>query len=180
MLKGGTPIVSLDKVYLSDDDAIFLDCTRMSQSSELVSRKRPNRPNDVLIQIADIVYNLKKDMQRKVFLADDVVFSGDVLRKIVELFQQFGIEVVGIKSSIATKNSYEYFNKNLLYGLDVFEHEPLLEDDVIYSIQNMDKVILTPHIAWGSIEARQRCVNEVYENILSFLKGEERNIVNNE
>lgn len=135
MLKGGTPIVSLDKVYLSDDDAIFLDCTRMSQSSELVSRKRPNRPNDVLIQIADIVYNLKKDMQRKVFLADDVVFSGDVLRKIVELFQQFGIEVVGIKSSIATKNSYEYFNKNLLYGL---EAGYLLEDDVIDQICERD------------------------------------------
>lgn len=63
-------------------------------------------------------------------------------------------------------------------GLDVFEHEPLLEDDMIYQIQDMDKVILTPHIAWGSIEARQRCVNEVYENILAFLKGEKRNIVN--
>ncbi|MEG0593200.1 MAG: NAD(P)-dependent oxidoreductase, partial [Coprobacillus sp.] len=46
-------------------------------------------------------------------------------------------------------------------GLDVFEHEPLKEDDIIYSIKNMDKVILTPHIAWGSIEARQRLVNEV-------------------
>lgn len=65
-------------------------------------------------------------------------------------------------------------------GLDVFEHEPLLEDDVIYQIQDMNKVILTPHIAWGSIEARQRCVNEVYENILAFLKGEDRNIVNND
>lgn len=63
-------------------------------------------------------------------------------------------------------------------GLDVFEHEPLLEDDIIYQIQDMDKVILTPHIAWGSLEARQRCVNEVYENILAFLKGEKRNIVN--
>lgn len=63
-------------------------------------------------------------------------------------------------------------------GLDVFEHEPLLEDDVIYSIQDMNKVILTPHIAWGSIEARQRCVDEVYENILAFLKGLDRNIVN--
>lgn len=63
-------------------------------------------------------------------------------------------------------------------GLDVFEHEPLLEDDIIYSIQDMDKVILTPHIAWGSIEARERCVNEVYENVLAFLKGEDRNIVN--
>ena len=39
-------------------------------------------------------------------------------------------------------------------------------------------MILTPHIAWGSIEARQRCVNEVYQNILAFLKGEDRSIVN--
>ena len=67
---------------------------------------------------------------------------------------------------------------------EIWENDEIIglavEDDVIYSIQDMDKVILTPHIAWGSIEARQRCVNEVYENILSFLKGEERNIVNNE
>lgn len=51
---------------------------------------------------------------------------------------------------------------------------------MLYSIQDMNKVIFTPHIAWGSIEARQRCVDEVYENILAFLKGEERNIDNNE
>lgn len=63
-------------------------------------------------------------------------------------------------------------------GLDVFEHEPLLENDVIYQIKDIDKVILTPHVAWGSIEARQRCVDEVYENILAHLKGENRNVVN--
>ena len=34
------------------------------------------------------------------------------------------------------------------------------------------------HIAWGSIEARQRCVDEVYDNILAFLNGINRNIVN--
>lgn len=62
-------------------------------------------------------------------------------------------------------------------GLDVFEHEPLLEDDIIYQIKDMNKVILTPHVAWGSIEARQRCVDEVYENILAHLKGEDRNVV---
>ena len=63
-------------------------------------------------------------------------------------------------------------------GLDVFEHEPLLEDDVLYQIKDMRKCIFTPHIAWGSLEARQRCVHEVYENILAYLKGEDRNIVN--
>lgn len=63
-------------------------------------------------------------------------------------------------------------------GLDVFEHEPLLEDDILFHIKDMDKVIFTPHIAWGSVESRTRCVHEVYENILAYLKGESRNIVN--
>lgn len=63
-------------------------------------------------------------------------------------------------------------------GLDVFEHEPLLEDDDLYQIKDTHKCIFTPHIAWGSLEARQRCVHEVYENILAYLKGEDRNIVN--
>ena len=63
-------------------------------------------------------------------------------------------------------------------GLDVFEHEPLSKDDILYTIKDMDKCIFTPHIAWGSIEARRRCVHEVYENILAYLKGESRNIVN--
>ena len=39
-------------------------------------------------------------------------------------------------------------------------------------------MILTPHVAWGSIEARKRLINEVYLNIQSFINGEERNIVN--
>ncbi|MCD7894026.1 MAG: hydroxyacid dehydrogenase [Erysipelotrichaceae bacterium] len=62
-------------------------------------------------------------------------------------------------------------------GLDVFEHEPLLEDDVIYQIEDMNKVILTPHVGWGSIEARQRCVDETYLNVISFINDEKRNIV---
>lgn len=63
-------------------------------------------------------------------------------------------------------------------GLDVFEHEPLLSDDSLYQIKDMDRVILTPHIAWGSIEARQRCIHEVYKNILAFFNNEDRNIGN--
>ncbi|MCD7950720.1 MAG: D-2-hydroxyacid dehydrogenase [Erysipelotrichaceae bacterium] len=62
-------------------------------------------------------------------------------------------------------------------GLDVFEHEPLLEDDMIYHIEDMDKVILTPHVGWGSIEARQRCVDETYQNVMSYINDEDRNIV---
>jgi glycerate dehydrogenase len=32
-------------------------------------------------------------------------------------------------------------------------------------------------MAWASVEARERLVNEVYKNIEAFLKGEDRNII---
>lgn len=60
-------------------------------------------------------------------------------------------------------------------GLDVFEHEPLLETDALYGVNDMNKLLLTPHIAWASIESRERCVEEIYKNILAFLKNEKRN-----
>ena len=39
----------------------------------------------------------------------------------------------------------------------------------------MDNVLLTPHMAWGSIDARVRLLNEVKENIISFFDGKIRN-----
>lgn len=63
-------------------------------------------------------------------------------------------------------------------GLDVFENEPLPADSPLFNIKDMNKVILTPHVAWGSQEARQRLVHEVYLNIKAYLRGENRNIVN--
>ena len=107
----------------------------MNGSTELVSRCNPNNPNDVVIKIAKIVLELRKNNQRKIFLADDVVFSGSVLKKIISIFNNFGIEVIGIKCAIATKQGYDYFNKTLLYGL---ETGYLLEEDVIDQICERD------------------------------------------
>ncbi|MEE0966430.1 MAG: D-2-hydroxyacid dehydrogenase [Bacilli bacterium] len=63
-------------------------------------------------------------------------------------------------------------------GLDVFEVEPLPTNSALFDIKDKDKVILTPHVAWGSVEARQRLVHEVCLNIKEFMQGKERNIVN--
>jgi len=41
-----------------------------------------------------------------------------------------------------------------------------------------NKLIITPHLAWASVEARMRCVKGVYENIAAFIRGEDRNVVN--
>ncbi len=62
-------------------------------------------------------------------------------------------------------------------GLDVFCVEPLKEDNPLLHLEHPEKVILTPHVAWATTEARQRCVDEVTENVKAFLRGEERNIV---
>jgi glycerate dehydrogenase len=62
-------------------------------------------------------------------------------------------------------------------GLDVLCKEPIAADNPLGKIKDSTKLLITPHMAWGSHEARERCAREVYENIKSFIKGEERNIV---
>ena len=63
-------------------------------------------------------------------------------------------------------------------GLDVLTKEPIAADNPLAKITDSKKLIITPHLAWASVEARQRVVDETYKNIEAFLNGEERNIVN--
>lgn len=63
-------------------------------------------------------------------------------------------------------------------GLDVLEKEPITSDNLLGRIQDSNKLLITPHMAWATIEARTRIVTEVYKNIQAFLDGKERNIVN--
>ncbi len=62
-------------------------------------------------------------------------------------------------------------------GLDVLEKEPIDPENPLLKIKNKEKLLITPHIAWTSIEARKRLVNEMVENIRAFLNGEIRNRV---
>ena len=62
-------------------------------------------------------------------------------------------------------------------GLDVLNVEPMEADNPLLAVQDSTKLIITPHIAWATVEARQRCANEVYENICAYLRGEDRNRV---
>ena len=62
-------------------------------------------------------------------------------------------------------------------GLDVFEKEPMGPDDALLAVADTGRLQMTPHMAWASTEARQRCVTDTYRNIEAFLAGEERNVV---
>lgn len=63
------------------------------------------------------------------------------------------------------------------FGSDVYSEEPFSENHPFYEIMNLPNVILTPHMAWGSYEARVRCIEEITKNIEAYKKGEARNRV---
>ncbi|QNO13993.1 D-2-hydroxyacid dehydrogenase [Alkalicella caledoniensis] len=59
-------------------------------------------------------------------------------------------------------------------GLDVLDPEPPTLDNPLFY---MDNVILTPHIGWQTLEARQRLINLLGENIKAFINGTPMNVV---
>lgn len=57
-----------------------------------------------------------------------------------------------------------------MYISDVFEKEPIERSSPLFSVSNQDKLFLTPHIAWASVEARERLVSAIAENIKGFFE----------
>ena len=53
-------------------------------------------------------------------------------------------------------------------ALDVFVEEPINADNPLLSIKNKHKLVMTPHIAWASIEARTELLDGVMQNIEEF------------
>lgn len=65
----------------------------------------------------------------------------------------------------------------ILYGCDVYSAEPLTPGHPITRLYGCPGACLTPHMAWGSVEARARCIAAIAENIQAFLRGEKKNRV---
>lgn len=63
------------------------------------------------------------------------------------------------------------------FATDVYSVEPFGKDHPMARIVNCKNVMLTPHMAWGALEARVRCLDEIVQNIESFLSGGKRNRV---
>ena len=60
-------------------------------------------------------------------------------------------------------------------GVDVYSHEPFSSEHPFYQLLGNKRALLTPHMAWGAYESRQRCFEEVLKNINAFFNGEIRN-----
>lgn len=53
-------------------------------------------------------------------------------------------------------------------GLDVLSVEPMRADNPLRRIKDSDRLMITPHIAWASIEARTRLMNTICKQIKEF------------
>ncbi|MCT7601483.1 D-2-hydroxyacid dehydrogenase [Aliarcobacter butzleri] len=61
--------------------------------------------------------------------------------------------------------------KEIYCGIDVVSKEPIEESNPLLKVKNKNRLLLTPHIGWASIEARTRLVNMVAKNIEDFIDG---------
>ena len=59
-------------------------------------------------------------------------------------------------------------------GLDVLSNEPPPADHPLLTAKNC---LVTPHVAWASIEARRRLMDQAIRNIQTFLDGKPVNVV---
>ena len=60
-------------------------------------------------------------------------------------------------------------------GLDVVAREPMAGDNPLLHAPNC---IITPHIAWATLDARKRLMEAAVNNVAAFLRGELVNCVN--
>ena len=61
-------------------------------------------------------------------------------------------------------------------AVDVLPQEPPVKGEPLLNYTG-DKLIVTPHIAWATNEARQNAIDELAANAAAFIAGEKRNRV---
>ncbi len=64
--------------------------------------------------------------------------------------------------------SYIMDAKPIYVGLDVLAKEPMQKDHPLMNIKAQERLYITPHIAWTSVEARQRLIASIVDNIKSI------------
>jgi glycerate dehydrogenase len=63
-------------------------------------------------------------------------------------------------------------------GVDVLSREPPREEDEHALVKlDLPNLIVTPHIAWASLQAMQTLADQLVDNIEAFVRGEGRNLV---
>lgn len=140
-----------------------------------------------------LVYRRKSDPDYETVELDTLLKESDVVtihlplndstrglisREKIALMKKNAIVVNVARGAVTDEAALaEAIEKEQLGGLsvDVYSAEPLPGDHPFQRILDRPNVLLTPHSAWGAVEARNRCVAVVGGNIRAFGRGESQN-----
>ena len=89
----------------------------------------------------------------------------------LKLIKEKGILLnLGRGGIINEKDLAEELDRRELYcGLDVVETEPIQKENPLNFITNKQQLMITPHIGWASIEARNRLKDGIINNIKKYV-----------
>ena len=78
---------------------------------------------------------------------------------------------VGRGPIIVEKDLADALNSNKIAaaGIDVLDVEPMADTNPLKDIKDSNKLIITPHIAWAAVEARERLMQIIYSQIKEYL-----------
>lgn len=70
-----------------------------------------------------------------------------------------------------TDLAFELDRREIYAGLDVLETEPITLNNRLNEVKHKERLLITPHIAWTSKEARHKLLDGIVKNIESFLQN---------
>lgn len=110
------------------------------------------RTSDIISVHAPLDANTENLMNKEAF---------DKMKK-TAIFLNLGRGGIVVEKDLAAALNEE---KIAAAGLDVLVKEPMCEDSAFLPIKDSKKLLITPHIAWASVEARTNLMNIILEQI---------------
>jgi glycerate dehydrogenase len=133
-----------------------------STSGLNLSQRYIHQPLEVLLSTSDVV-SIHAPLNEKTLMLLNETNLGLLKEKAVLLNLGRG----GIINE--TDLAYELDRREIYAGLDVLQKEPVEKENPLLHIEHKERLLITPHIAWTSIEARRKLLEGIVTNIKTYL-----------
>lgn len=144
-------------------EAFGMSVQYTSLSGNYREEKYPNIELEELLKTSDIV-SIHTPLTEKT--------KNIISYQKLKLLQKHALLINVARGGIVNESDLaKALNENIFAGagVDVFEKEPIDAKNPLLNIENKQKIILLPHIAWASVEARNLLVEKIITNITDFL-----------
>ena len=96
-------------------------------------------------------------------------------KKEFEMMKDTAVLVNVGRGAIIDEEALSYALDNDLIGgaaIDVFTNEPPEASSPLMTVKKKEKLVFSPHMAWASSQARERCIKMTADNIKAFMNNE--------